>query len=315
MRYLLMWVLPLALSAQSGDRILQSDSEVVSVGFTRDGKMLGTVCRDGKIRLWDLSTGKLNKTWEQQKGEVALFSGPRGQYGVIGSDGRIQLRDLASGAQQRQVTTQPRASRIKATEGGILAAAGKPYDGSSENLIRIWNAEGREQHKLPAGLGGVSAMAFSPDGQTLVAAAWDTDLRVWTVRDGELKRVIDEMTVAMFEVAFSPDGKLFASGGVDRTIYLWDTTTWKLARKITGQPEVISAIAFSPDGKTIATGGMNEMAFGAPVSVMLWDVQSGKPIKTLKADHRVGTVAFSPDGKRLAVADGDKTVSIWSLPN
>jgi WD40 repeat protein len=235
---------------------------------------------------------------------------------VIGQDGRIQLRDLASGAQRRLVTgAQPRPSRLTASEGGLLAAAGRPYAGSSENLIRVWNAEGREQHKLPAGLGGVSAMAFSPDGRTLVAAAYDTDVRVWTVRDGELKRVIDEMTVSMFEVAFSPDGKLLASAGVDRTIYLWDTATWKLVRKITGQPEMISALEFSPDGKYIATGGMNEMAFGAPVSVMIWDAGTGKPVKTLKAEHRVGAVAFSPDGKHLAAADMDKTVSVWNLSN
>ena len=58
---------------------------------------------------------------------------------------------------------------------------------------------------------------------------------------------------------------------------------------------------------------MNEMAFGAPVKVMIWDVASGKPVRTEEAEHRVNTVAFSPDGKWFAAADGSKNVKIWAM--
>jgi WD40 repeat protein len=304
------------LSAEPGDRVLQSDGEITSVAFLRDGG-LAALGRDGKIRVWDLKSDAPARTIERAKGEGGTtFLAARGQFAVIGEDGGIKIRGLASGDVVRQwAGPTPRVGGFVSTgDGGALAAAGRPYAGSSENLVRVWNAEGREKFKVPAGIGGVSAMAFSPDGGTLVAAAYDTDVRVWSAANGELKRVVEEMTVSMFELAFSPDGKLLAAAGVDRTVYLWDTKTWRLVRKITGQPEMISAMDFSPDGKLIVTGGMNELAFGAPVKVMLWDVATGKAVRTMGADHRAAGAAFSPDGKLVAVADYDKTVSVWAVP-
>ncbi|MEZ5400930.1 MAG: WD40 repeat domain-containing protein [Bryobacteraceae bacterium] len=314
MRILMALAAGALLHGEAGDRVIQSESEVTAISFTGDS--LAAMCRDKKIRVWNLNDVALSKTWTRGAEDAdAMFAGARGQFAVIGKDGRIRLRSLKDGAVLKQVPgSLPRASRVSAVDGGILAAAGRPYDGSSENLIRVWNAEGREQYKLPAGLGGVSAMAFSPDGKTLVAAAYDTDVRVWSVANGELRRVIDEMTVSMFELAFSPDGKYLAAAGVDRTVYLWDAATWKLVRKITGQPEMISALEFSPDSRLIVTGGMNEMAFNAPVKVMLWEASTGKPVRTMEAEHRVGAARFSPDGRFVAVADMDKTISVWSVP-
>ncbi|MDX1982865.1 MAG: WD40 repeat domain-containing protein [Bryobacteraceae bacterium] len=309
-------VLAVAMHGETGDRVIQSDSEVTAISFGADGSSLAALCRDSKIRVWNVKSGALAKTWEREADDAAaMFAGPRGQFATIGKDGRIRMRSLADGSVKRQAAgSLPRASRLAAIDGGFLAAAGRPYDGSSENVVRVWNAEGREQYKLPAGLGGVSALAFSPDGKTLVAAAYDTDVRVWSVQNGELRRVIDEMTVSMFELAFSPDGKYLAAAGVDRTIYLWDAVNWKLVRKITGQPEMISALEFSPDSRLIVTGGMNEMAFDAPVKVLLWDASTGRQVRAMAADHRVGAARFSPDGRFVAVADMDKTISIWSVP-
>jgi WD40 repeat protein len=130
-------------------------------------------------------------------------------------------------------------------------------------------------------------MAFSPDGETLVAAAFDTDIRIWDVSTGALKRVIEEMKLAAFDLAYSPDGKYLATVGADRTIYLWDAKSWKLARKIPGHPKAIEPIRFSPDGRMLVTGGKNERNSNAPVKVILWNIASGRQIHTWTAEHLV----------------------------
>jgi len=125
--------------------------------------------------------------------------------------------------------------------------------------------------------------------------------------------LIEELPVAMFGIAFSPDGENLAAAGVDRIVYIWDSKTWKLVRKFTGQAEMISSLAYSPDGRYLATGGFNEITQAHPVSILIWDVASGKPVKTLPAPHRVSSVAFSPDGTMLAAAAGDKNVRLWKV--
>ena len=82
----------------------------------------------------------------------------------------------------------------------------------------------------------------------------------------------------------------------------------------------INAIAFSPDGQMLAAGGHRK--------ILIWDVNSGTLITTLKVDEgwmQAVAVAFSPDGKTLAsVSSGPRriieqevlvphTVRLWNV--
>ncbi|MFN7923324.1 MAG: hypothetical protein U0Q16_24695 [Bryobacteraceae bacterium] len=294
--------------------VLKSDNDVAQIAFTKDGKSLAAFSSAG-IQIWNLASKSVVKTIAREKGESEpTFLDARGQYSVVGREG-AKIRDLESGAVIRSLAiTGPRAARVISTmDGGALAAGSRDDASTSANLMRVWDAGGKQRFQVPAGIGGLSAMVFSPDGEWLVAAAYDTDVRVWNARNGELAKVVGEMTVSMFDLAFSPDGTMLAAAGVDRTVYLWDAKNWKLLRTITGQPEMISALEFSPDGKRLVTGGMNELAFGAPVKVIVWDVASGKALRTEQAEHRVATVAFSPDGKWFAAADRSRNIKLWAM--
>lgn len=298
------------------DRVFKVDAEVTSVTFSKDGKSLATLGRDGNIRLLDIQSGAAGKSHQRGEGDGSpVFLAARGQFGVVGKDGAVRICDIDTGATVRTLKIPaPRVSSLASTLDGTAVSSGGP-DGASAsgNLVRVWESDGKQRFQVPAGIGGLSAMAFSPDGQTLVASAYDTDVRVWNARNGELLKVIDEMTVSMFKLAYSPDGKQLAAAGVDRTIYLWDAKAWRLSRKITGQPEMISALEFSPDGRLLVTGGMNELAFGAPVKVIVWDASSGKQLRSVDAEHRVTAAAFSPDNKWFAAADGSRNVKLWAV--
>ena len=300
---------------QPGERSIRSEVEVGAVEFSSDGSSIAGLCRDNKIRHWDGQSGELKRTLALEKAEGNLAFASENSVATASSNGGISIWNLQTGEQTRQISgSRQRARGITLSSDQKLLAGGTYSEKNrSETTVHLWDASGKERFAVPAGAGGVSAIALSPDGGTLVAASYDTDVRAWGTRDGELVKLIGEIPVATFVLKFSPDGKYLAAAGVDKTIRLYDAKTWKLERQFTGQPEMISAMSFSPDGKTIVTGGFNELTVKHPAHILLWDFQSGKVLRTVPAPRMVTSTAFSPDGKLVAIADREKVVRLLTV--
>ena len=66
----------------------------------------------------------------------------------------------------------------------------------------------------------------------------------------------------------------------------------------------VKSVAFSPDGKYVLSGGSDV--------VMLWDIETGKEIRTFTGHTKdVSSVVFSPDGK-FALSGGN-TLNLWDI--
>ncbi len=317
----LVWLAMAAFaSAQTvpGDHVITSDAPIRALSFSADGSSIAGICEDQRVRLWDARSGELKRTIPFEKAEIErlVLADRADLLASAGQDGRIQLWDMKTGEAIRQFQgPMPRVRDFAfSPDRKLLAGTYRSGANASEYQVKVWDASGTEQRAMTAGLGGISAVAFSPDGLTLVAASYDTNLRAWSTRDGELLRVMDELPLATFAVAFSPDGKYLATGGADRIVYLWDTKTWKVTRKLSGQAEMISALAFSPDSRLLLTGGFSEFTQKNPVQAILWDVNSGKPLRRMASANIIHSAGFSPDGTLAATANLDKSISVWAVP-
>jgi WD40 repeat protein len=67
----------------------------------------------------------------------------------------------------------------------------------------------------------VEALAFSPDGTSLVAASREGRARAWEVASGREKADFDWQVGKLYALAFSPDGSTVAAGG-SKGIVVWD---------------------------------------------------------------------------------------------
>src|SRR5262249_31778019 len=109
-------------------------------------------------------------------------------------------------------------------------------------------------------------------------------------------------------VAFSPDGKLLATGGDHGRGRLWDTATRTLLGPA-GRDHGHCHPCLSPDGQTLAT--LDPVWIDRGDTVCLWEMATGKLMRTLKQpDELVEVAAFSPTGRLLAVATR-KQVFLW----
>jgi WD40 repeat protein len=107
------------------------------------------------------------------------------------------------------------------------------------------------------------------------------------------------------EAAFSPDGRWLATSSASGAVVLRRMPGLEVVRRLEHRGGA-TALAFSPDGKSLATAGYDGL-------VRLWDVGTGRPIRTLNgARGTVWTVDYAPGGDRLAAAGEDSLVRIWS---
>ena len=98
----------------------------------------------------------------------------------------------------------------------------------------------------------VASAAFSPDGY-LVAAAFDSEVNIWRVYDGELVAKLTGHKKQVEGVAFSPNGNLIATVSRDNTARIWQNPYGKLVTELTGHEGWLTSVVFSPDGRLIAT--------------------------------------------------------------
>jgi YD repeat-containing protein len=153
--------------------------------------------------------------------------------------------------------------------------------------------------------GGVSSVAFSPDGRTLASASQDQTVKVWDAATGQEIRTLKGHTSSVQGVAFSPDARTLASAGQDQTVKVWDAASGQEIRTLKGHTGGVWSVAYSPDGRTLASAGG---WWNKPGEVNVWDAATGAKIRTLKGVHtsyEETSLAFSPDGRWLAVSGGE----------
>jgi predicted NACHT family NTPase len=137
----------------------------------------------------------------------------------------------------------------------------KPGD-ASRGEGRLWDAAtGKEVCRLKGHSNVVHAVAFLPDGKTVVTASFDQTVNLWDVATGKETATLAHGGGRVYCAAASPDGKGITSAGQDGKIKLWDVGTRKEAGVLAGHTDGVLQLAFSPDGKRLGKRTGQEARF------------------------------------------------------
>ncbi len=237
---------------------------------------------------------------------------------------------------------------IKGPEGIFLFQAFSP-DGqrfltTANDEVKLWDTKtGKELLKIdiPHNMG---AIAFSPDGTKLLAAAENNTAKVWDAHTGRELFTLTGHNAPVVAAYYFPHGEkiltldadgvgrmwdahtgqvrhrgiegmavqpaIFSSDGSFATrteaddVIVWDPVMGLPLAQFKGHKGLIMSLAFSPDDTRIVTGAKDSTA-------KVWDVATGKEVYTLPHADFVDFVTYSPDGTHILTHAWDSTLKLW----
>jgi WD40 repeat protein len=166
---------------------------------------------DGKVIVWDASTGEQLRTLAGHSGGVTTVQfSPDGSKLVSASyDEKVIVWDASTGEQLHTLAGHSGwVTAVQFSPDGMKLASA-----SDDEKVIVWDASTGEQlHTLAGHSGWVTAVQFSPDGMKLASASNDKKVIVWDASTGAQLHTIDTK-IFVSALEFSADGSFLQTNG------------------------------------------------------------------------------------------------------
>ncbi|GAA4471331.1 Hsp70 family protein [Phytohabitans houttuyneae] len=248
---------------QLGSSLVAGVGTVTAVAFV-DGARLAVAGDRGEVRIWNVSDRtQFARPLTVGANPGALASTVDGQRLAVAVGDEVQVWDVAAGLRTSRLAAAGGKSVLAVDfnhDGTALAAAG--FDG-----LWLWDSSAGRDPTFTDHSGPAHAVAFSPDGRTVVTGSDTGGALLWDTRTGRRQATLAEAQPGEVPVVdFSPDGErvLTAGFGPVFTAYpvrIWDPTAPGAAQRTLALTFEPRSARFSPDGRYIAVGGNGVVLF------------------------------------------------------
>lgn len=258
------------------------------VDFTSDSKVLLMASNKAPVKTYDLSNGKLIKTFIEEIEDLRGLAYDRTDRRImVATESEIIVLDATTGA---QVTRAKPELDGKINEAKFDLRGNNILIASDNNQAFAWNYQ---TEKITARLTGLlnerdkGGMMYDPNSY------WESHIAKYIRFKNKL--------------LLSQDGKELIKGKFGTKVKRWDIASGQLRMEYVGHEKAVISYDLSKDGSRLLTGG-------GEGRLTLWNTATGDTIKTIEA-HRepIFDVQFSHSEKSVASASWDGSIKIFDL--
>lgn len=258
-------------------RDIAVDSLPESLAFTHDGTILASGDRNGVVKLWDSSTGKLLQERKVNSDTIQFLDFSQDDRYLVASS---SLRRSASVLKIPELEVLTKVGGVCAVQfspdGQHLAMGSGPKllirSLPKDKLVTSWRG-----HEL-----NVRSLAYSYNGALLASGGDDNAVCLWDPNTGEQKWRNADLNGMISHIAFSPDNQFLAVGTTGTAVFLLAASDGRVLERFEGHTGAISGVAFSQNGSRLYSGG-GQFGFlgGNKDGVRVWDLPAGRNEKVI----------------------------------
>ncbi|GME79830.1 unnamed protein product [[Candida] boidinii] len=145
-----------------------------------------------------------------------------------------------------------------------------------------------------------SVRAVSGHANILVSISYDTNARVWDLKTGECKWLLQGHTDRIYSCVLDVERNRCISGSVDNTVRVWDLKTGETAAILEGHSMLVGLLTLSPNALVSAA---------ADATVRIWDPETGL-IKHILRGH-TGAITCVQHDDNLVVSGSNGMLKLW----
>jgi WD40 repeat protein len=201
---------------------------VASTAFSTDGGLLATGGLDGRVNVYDVSTGELRRTLEGPGGGIEWVAWhPRGRVCLAGSEDFTAWMWNADDGALMQVFSGHSES---VSCGGFTPDGKQVVTGSFDGSLRVWQPRtGACEHLFrghPFHDGPLTCLGFhSSTPGLMITGSEDNTARLVSSATGKVLAPLVAHTETIEAVGFCDVMPLAATGSLDKNIVIWDTNS------------------------------------------------------------------------------------------
>ena len=283
------------------------DKKIFHVSYSPNGKYFASCGENKLVKVWEedqlIQTlrGHLNCV------NMVLFTPDSKEIASCGDDRLIIFWEILTGVEKFRF------------EGHLqnICSLSFYFDQKNNNIqllasgtknIRIWDVKERKHIKSLKGghREDIRTMKFFNKGENIISGSYDMKVLIWCLDTARPIKEIIKCENLVQAIALNPSENLLAIGGNNRLILMYSFLTDSIKYGLNSHERAVLCLDFSSNGEILASGSADK-------SVILWNVENGEKLHTLKFHkNSVDSICFSPDNSKLITAGWDSNIAIFT---